>query len=105
MRIGEIMKALFVVGCLVVGLGCATLRTEETAMLRVECNVPGAAVLLDDAVWGRVAQAAKQDKPIRPGFYRLEIRHPGYYSYFGEFTVDEGDTAQVKAELHPLLDD
>jgi hypothetical protein len=98
------MKALFLVGCLALGLGCATLRTEETAMLRVECNVPEAAVLLDDAVWGRVAEAAKKDKPIRPGFYRIEIRHPGYYPYFGEITVDEGDTATVKAELHPLLD-
>jgi hypothetical protein len=99
------MKALFVVACLALGFGCATLHSEESAMLRVECNVPDAAVLLDDAAWGRAAESVKKDKPVRPGFYRLEIRHPGYYPYFGEFTVAEGDTATVKAELHPLLDD
>ncbi len=97
------MKALLVVVCFVVALGCATLHSEGSAMLRVECNVPDAAVLLDDAVWARVADVAKKDKPVRPGFYRVEIRHPGYYPYFGELTVGEDDSAVLKAELHPLL--
>jgi hypothetical protein len=99
------MKALLVVVCLVAAFGCATLHSEGTALLRVECNVPDAAVLLDDAAWARVAETSKKDKFVRPGFYRLEIRHPGYYSYFGEVTVADGDTAVVKTELHPLLAD
>jgi hypothetical protein len=99
------MKALFVVFCLATALGCATLHSEGSAMLRVECNVPDAAVLLDDAVWARVADVAKKEKPVGPGFYRVEIRHPGYYSYFGELTVGEDDAAVVKAVLHPLLAD
>jgi len=85
-------------------LGCATMRAEGTATLRVACNVPDAAVLLDDSLLGRASEVAKSDKSIRPGFYRLEIRHPGYYSYFTEVTVAEGGVAAVKAELHPLLD-
>jgi hypothetical protein len=99
------MKALLIVGCLAVGVGCATMHAEGKAMLRVECNVPGAALLLDDAVVGRVADWAKQTKAIEPGFYRVEIRHPAYYPYFTELTVEEGGAAAIKAELHPMLPD
>jgi len=99
------MKALLVVVCLAAAIGCATLHSEGSAMLRVECNVPDAAVLLDDAVWARAAEVGKKDKAVHPGFYRVEVRHPGYYPYFGEVTVGEGDSAVVKAELHPLLAD
>jgi hypothetical protein len=66
--------------------------------------VPEAAVLLDDAMVGRVSELVKENKFIRPGFYRVEIRCPGYYSYFTEFTVADGGVAAVKTELHPLLD-
>jgi hypothetical protein len=70
----------------------------------VDCNVPDAAVLLDDGLVGRVAELAKKDKVIRADFYRVEIRHPQYHSYFTEITVAEGSVAAVKADLHPLLD-
>jgi hypothetical protein len=102
----KIMKALTVVAILglVSSLGCATLHSEGSGTVRVQCNVPEAAVLLDDAVAGRVAEFAKQDKAIRAGFYRVEIRHPSYYPYFTEINVPEGGTAAIKAELHPLLD-
>ena len=99
------MKALvisFVV--LLLSFGCAAMKSEGAATLHLDCNVPDAAVLLDDALVGRVADLAKSDKVIRAGFYRVEIRHPGYHSYFTEITVAEGGVAAVKAELHPLLD-
>jgi hypothetical protein len=92
-----------VVACLVLALGCATMHAEETGALRVECNVPDAAVLLDDAIWGRVADVAGKAKSIPAGFYRVEIRHPRYYPYYGEINVAEGGTAVVRAELHPQL--
>jgi protein-S-isoprenylcysteine O-methyltransferase Ste14 len=99
------MRALCVV---ILGLlpciGCATMHAEESAALRVQCNVPEAAVLLDDGVVGRAAELAKKDKVVRAGFYRVEVRHPSYYPYFTEINVPEGGTATVKAELHPLLD-
>ena len=89
---------------MVLSFGCATMKSEGAATLRLECNVPDAAVLLDDALVGRVADLTKKDKVIRAGFYRVEIRHPGYHSYFAEITVAEDGVAAVKAELHPLLD-
>jgi hypothetical protein len=99
------MKTLAIsVVVILLSIGCATMKSEGAATLHVECNVPDAAVLLDDALAGRVADLAKKDKVIRAGFYRVEIRHPGYHSYFTEVTVAEGGVAAVKAELHPLLD-
>ena len=89
---------------LVLSLGCATLHSEGSGTLRIQCNVPQAAVLVDDGLLGHVADFAKQDKAVRAGFYRVEIRHPSYYPYFTEITVAEDGTAVIKAELHPLLD-
>lgn len=85
-------------------IGCATMKPEAAGTLHVQCNVPDAAVLLDDAVVGRASDLAKTGKSLRPGFYRVELRHPGYYSYFAEIDVPEGGATAVKAELHPLLD-
>ena len=99
------MKALVISFLVIVlSLGCATIKSEGAASLHVECNVPDAAVLLDDILLGRVAELAKNDKFIRPGFYRVEIRQPGYFSYFTEITVADGGAAAVRAELHPLLE-
>jgi protein-S-isoprenylcysteine O-methyltransferase Ste14 len=99
------MKALAITAVvLLLCFGCATLKSEGAATLHVACNVPDAAVLLDDGLVGRVSDLAKKDKVIRAGFYRVEIRHPQYHSYFTEITVADGGVAAVKAELHPLLD-
>ena len=99
------MKTLAIsIVVVLLSFGCATMKSEGAATLHVECNVPDAAVLLDDALAGRVSDLEKNDKVIRAGFYRVEIRHPGYHSYFTEITVAEGGVAAVKAELHPLLD-
>lgn len=95
--------SLFVV-FLVWAASCATMKSEGTATLRMECNVPDAMVLLDDGLLGRAAELTKSGKFIRPGFYRVEVRHPGYYSYFTEINVADGGVASVKAELHPLVD-
>ena len=83
---------------------CASLKSEGSVAFRVECNVPDAAVLLDGVIMGRASQWAKPDRFIRPGFYRVEIRHPSYYSHFEEITVADGGSALVKADLHSLLE-
>jgi hypothetical protein len=84
--------------------GCASLKSEGSVSFRVECNVPEAAVLLDDVLMGRASDWAKPGRFIRPGFYRVEIRHPNYYSHFEELKVDDGGSALVKANLHQLLE-
>ena len=93
---------VFLVLCLFAG--CATLKSEGSVSFRVECNVPDSAVLLDDVMMGRAAEWAKPGHFVRPGFYRVELRHPNYYSHFEELTVADGGSVLVKAELHRLLD-
>lgn len=84
--------------------GCASMDPEAAGTLKLDCNVPEAAVLLDGEIVGRAGEIGKTGKTLRPGFYRVEIRHPGYYPFFGEINVPEGGGTAVKAELHPLLD-
>jgi len=99
------MKTLLVAAALLgLCIGCATMKPEAAGSLQIDCNVSEAAVLLDDDLVGRAGELKKQAKSVRPGFYRVEIRHPGYYPYFTEINVAEGGAAAVKAELHPLLD-
>jgi PEGA domain len=108
MRLMRWMRRMRSLGLLVVALGsftaCATMKPEPVGTLQVECNVPDAAVVLDDAVVGRASDLAKTGKSLRPGFYRVELRHPGHYAHFAEVTVPEGGAVVVKAELHPQLD-
>ncbi|MBN2574783.1 MAG: PEGA domain-containing protein [Deltaproteobacteria bacterium] len=85
-------------------LGCAAMDLEAAGTLTVECNVPEAGVLLDDEVVGRASDLEKAGKSLRPGFYRVELQHPDYYSHFAEIYVPEGGATTVKAELHPRLD-
>jgi hypothetical protein len=85
-------------------VGCASMDPEAAGTLQVSCNVPDAAVLLDDELVGRAGELAKTGKTLRPGFYRVEIRQPGYYPFFAEVNVPEGGATAVKAELFPLLD-
>ena len=99
------MKPLFLfVAVIAFVVGCASMQPEAAGTLKIECNVPQAAVLLDDELVGRAGELAKTGKTLRPGFYRVEIRDPGYYPFFAEIDVPEGGGAVVKAQLYPLLD-
>jgi hypothetical protein len=83
--------------------GCATFG-RPAATFQLQCNVPEAVLLIDDMLVGRASDWAPPGKQIRPGFHRVEVRHPGYFSYFTEIQLADGGGVLVKAELHPLLD-
>jgi hypothetical protein len=72
--------------------------------LQVEANVPDATIWVDDVLIGKVADWARDGRHIRPGFHRVEIRAPGYYSVYQEVDQPEGGRAAVKATLRPLLE-
>jgi hypothetical protein len=82
---------------------CATF-SGPTGRFSVRCNVPEASVLVDDVLLGPASEWAPPGRPIRPGFHRVEIRHPGYFSHFAEIEMTDGGRAVVAANLHPLLD-
>ena len=58
----------------------------------------------DDVLVGSARDWAKDGKSIRAGFHRLEIRHPGYYSFFQEVELPEGSHAAVSAQLRPIIE-
>ena len=89
--------------CLAVLASCASIG-RPSATFGVDCTVPEAMVLIDDVLVGRAADWAPPGKLIRPGFHRIEIRHPSYFSHYAEVQLAEGAGTVVKAELRPLLD-
>lgn len=83
---------------------CVTAAPAGAAPFRVDCNVPEAAVYIDDVYVGRASEWASDGRFIRPGAHRVELRHPSYFSHYAELRVDERQGGVVKAELHALLD-
>jgi PEGA domain len=82
---------------------CATSLATVGVAFRVESNVPDATVWIDDVLVGRAVEWQREGRYIRPGFHRIEIRHPNFYSYFAEIEPAAGAQTSIKAELHPLL--
>ena len=84
--------------------GCATTGGQrDAAFLQLECNVPDATLWIDDRLAGRAA-IWQQARPMPAGFRRLELRHPGYFTYYREVAPGPGDTVLVRAELRPELE-
>lgn len=84
-------------------VGCATAGQRDAAFLRLECNVPEASLWIDDRPAGRAA-AWREARPMPAGFRRLELRHPGYFTFYKEVTTQPGDTVFITAQLHPELE-
>lgn len=83
---------------------CATVRTHGAYGFQVRCNVPEALVVIDDVVVGRAADWGKPGRAIRPGFHRVEIRHPGYYRHYSEIDARHGADGVIEAHLHAVLE-
>jgi hypothetical protein len=84
--------------------GCATTIPRNAVAFRVDSNVADATVWVDDVLVGSAADWGKDGKHIRAGFHRIEIRHPGYYSFFQEVELPEGSHATVNAQLRPVIE-
>jgi hypothetical protein len=101
------LRALFLVafllGATALG-GCAHTLGSGAVGVRVECNVPDATVWIDDLLAGSVKEWKSEGHQIRAGFHRIEIRHPGYFSFFQEVDLPSGSRTVVNAKLRELLD-
>jgi hypothetical protein len=84
--------------------GCAHTLGSGAAGVRVECNVPDASVWIDDLLAGSAKEWKSEGHQIRAGFHRIEIRHPGYFSFFQEVELPPGSRTVVNAKLRELLD-
>jgi hypothetical protein len=97
LRAAVLLVALVVSSC-AHGLGANAIA------LRVDCNVPDATVWIDDVLVGTVSNWKSGKRQIRAGFHRIEIRHPGYYSFFQEVELPGGSEVVVTAKLRELVE-
>jgi hypothetical protein len=88
---------------LALAISCAHAIGANAINLRVECNVPEATVWIDDVLVG-TAKSWKSERNIRAGFHRIELRHPGYYSFFQEVELPGGSQVVVNANLHEVVE-
>ncbi|HXI58480.1 MAG TPA: PEGA domain-containing protein [Polyangia bacterium] len=88
---------------LLAAAGCAHSLAASGVAFRVESNVPDASVWIDDVLVGQVSQWQRDGRFVRPGFHRVEIRHPSYFSVFQEIDFPPGARTTVQAHLQPLI--
>jgi hypothetical protein len=101
------LRALFLVTFLLgatVVAGCAHTLSSGAVGVRVECNVPDASVWIDDLLAGSAKEWKSEGHQIRAGFHRIEVRHPGYFTFFQEVDLPPGSQTVVNAKLRELLD-
>jgi hypothetical protein len=84
--------------------GCAHGLSENAIAVRVDCNVPDATLWIDDVLVGTASSWKADGRQIRAGFHRIEVRHPGYYSFFQEVEVPGGSHVVVNAKLRELVE-
>jgi hypothetical protein len=88
---------------LVLAGSCAHTLDAKSISIRVECNVADATVWIDDVLVG-TAKSWESARVIRAGFHRVELRHPGYYSFFQEVELPGGSDVVVNAKLRELVE-
>ncbi len=80
-RVRQLVVAVACGSMLVGLLSCAQTLSSSAIAVRVDCNVPEATVWIDDVlVW--TTSSWRSPRQLRAGLHRVEIRHPGYYSFF-----------------------
>jgi hypothetical protein len=88
----------------VAAASCAHGLNASSIELRVESNVPDATVWIDDVLRGTAKEWGEKGRFIKPGFHRIEIRHPGHYSFFQEVDLPPGSQVLVRATLRELVE-
>jgi hypothetical protein len=105
-RFRSLLGDLLALTLLVMALaGCAHTLEVGAVGVRVECNVPDATVWIDDLLVGSTKEWKSEGHQMRAGFHRVEIRHPGYYSFFQEVDLPAGSRTVVNAKLRELLEE
>lgn len=97
-----VLAVLLLVGALGVACGGvsqgATLTANNSAVLVVECDIPAAEVWINSR-YSRSAGETSRGLRLRPGSYRVEVRHGGYHSRYFEFELSAKERRTIKIEL------
>jgi hypothetical protein len=95
------MRTLFF--ALLVGCAGPSANVRKTdAVLLVECEVPSAAVYVDESFAGRAAEMGKSGLKVVHGTLRVEVRADGYFPAYKDVEVKEGERARVQIQLRAV---
>jgi hypothetical protein len=100
----------FAIRYLVLGLAglcvvsCASLRFGGAAALKIDCDVPDAALYVDDIFLGRAAEWNVDGRFVKAGLHRFELRHPDYFTHYEEQLLERGDAVLLRIRMHRQLD-
>ncbi|MDZ4696233.1 MAG: hypothetical protein SGI86_13890 [Deltaproteobacteria bacterium] len=85
-------------------IGCASLRFGGAAALKIDCDVPDAALYVDEVFLGRAAAWSVDGRFIKAGLHRFELRHPDYFTHYEEQNLERGDAVLLRIRMHRQLD-
>lgn len=85
-------------------VGCKSLRFDGAAALMIDCNVPDAALYVDEVFLGRAEEWNVRGRFIKAGLHRFELRHPDYFTHYEEQLLERGDAVLLKIQMHRQLD-
>jgi hypothetical protein len=77
--------------------------SANDAVILVQSNVPDAELWIDERFVAPVG-ALRGGVTLRPGLHRVEVRHPGYHSFYEAVTVSARERNTLEITLVPVLD-
>jgi hypothetical protein len=77
--------------------------SASDAVILVQSNVPDAELWIDERFVAPVG-ALRGGVTLRPGTHRVEVRHPGYHSFYDAVTVRARERNTLAVRLVPVLD-
>ena len=86
------------------GLACggvrqgAKLSANNSAVLIVKCDISAAEVWINSRYSRSVGEFTRGLR-LRPGSYRIEVRHSGYHSRYFEFDLSAKERRTLEVEL------
>jgi hypothetical protein len=101
---------VLVAGVLLCGVGnlvaCggspAPRKSQPTALVTLQCDVPDAEVWVDGRYFREVAELSRAFR-LRAGVHRIEVRHQNYHSMYYELAVKAGTQKVLRVELAERL--
>ena len=96
------MALLLLVGLLGASCGGASQNTKlsanNSAVLIVKCEIPAAEVWINSR-YSRSAAEFTRGLRLRPGSYRVEVRHSGYHSRYFELELAAKERRTLDVQL------
>lgn len=100
------MKMKCALVAVLLACACATgPAPRPSTRLRVDGSVSDATLWVDDRMVGTLGEVMHRGAvPLPPGYHRVEVRHPSYYSLYRDVDQSDGGEVAWHVDLHPLLD-